>query len=145
MPTSVRVAVIAMSLLAGLLLLSVAVSLYLLESLSAKLAENANISVDDAQQRLLITVLPYLVFGLMFAVSAWFLARRHAWARWTGLTAASVIAMLHVLAALGGAGIALGSLLQVVLALAVISSLLSKRTAAWVPRLGARRRAAQDG
>ena len=145
MPTSVRVAVIAMSLLAGLLLLSVAVSLYLFTSLAKTLAEKADISVDDAQSRLLVTVLPYLVFGLLFAISAWFLARRHAWARWIGLTCASVVAMLHVLAAISGAGIALGSLLQVVLALAVISSLLSKRTAAWVPRLGARRRAAQDG
>jgi hypothetical protein len=145
MPTSVRVAVTAMSLLAGLLLLSVAVSLYLFESLSSKLAETANISVDEAQSRLLVTVLPYLVFGLLFAISAWFLARRHAWARWIGLTCASVVAMLHVLAAISGAGIALGSLLQVVLALTVITSLLSKRTAAWVPRLGARRRAVQDG
>jgi hypothetical protein len=145
MPTSVRVAVIAMSLLAGLLLLSVAVSLYLFESLAKRLAETADISVDEAQSRLLVTVLPYLVFGLLFAISAWFLARRHAWARWIGLTCASVVAMLHVLAAISGAGIALGSLLQVVLALAVISSLMSKKTAAWVPRLGSRRRAAQDG
>jgi hypothetical protein len=145
MPTSVRAAVIAMSLLAGLLLLSVAVSLYLFTSLAKTLAEKADISVEDAQSRLLVTVLPYLVFGLLFAISAWFLARRHAWARWIGLTCASVVAMLHVLAAISGAGIALGSLLQVVLALAVISSLMSKKTAAWVPRLGARRRAAQDG
>ena len=145
MPTSVRVAVIAMSLLAGLLLLSVAVSLYLFTSLATTLAEKADISVDAAQSRLLVTVLPYLVFGLLFALSAWFLARRHAWARWIGLTCASVVAMLHVLAAISGAGIALGSLLQVVLALAVISSLMAKKTAAWVPRIGRGRRAAQDG
>ena len=107
MPTSVRVAVIAMSLLAGLLLLSVAVSLYLFTSLAKTLAEKADISVDDAQSRLLVTVLPYLVFGLLFAISAWFLARRHAWARWIGLTCASVVAMLHVLAAISGAGIVL--------------------------------------
>jgi hypothetical protein len=145
MPTSARVAVISMSLLAGLLLLSVTVSLYLQESLAAKLAERAHISMDEAGQRLLAAVLPYLVFGLLFAASAWFLSRRHAWARWVGLTAASLVAMLQLLAALGGAGIALGALLQFVLALVAISALMSKRTAAWVPRLGARRRRAQDG
>jgi hypothetical protein len=144
MPTSVRVAVIAMSLLAGLLLLSVAVSLYLLESLADKLVETADISVDEANQRLIVTVLPYLLFGLLFAISAWFLSRRHAWARWVGLTCATVVAMLHLLAAISGAGIVLGSLLQVVLALATISGLLSKKTAAWVPRLGARSRRAQE-
>jgi hypothetical protein len=135
MPTSVRVAVIVLSILAGLLLLVTAVSLYSLEELSATLAENQGIDVEEAQQGYLLLILPYLVLGLIFALSAWFVPRRHAWARWLGLAAAAMLAVLHLISAFQGGGVSVVTLLLFVLSLAAISSLLSRTTSAWMPRL----------
>jgi hypothetical protein len=135
MPTSVRVAVIVLSLLAGLLLLVAAVSLYGLEELSARLAEDQGIDPDDAQRGYLLLIAPYLVLGLIFALSAWFVPRRHAWARWVGLTAAAMLAVLHLFSAFQGGGISVLTLLLFVLSLAAITSLLARPTTAWMPRL----------
>jgi hypothetical protein len=138
MPTSVRVAVIVMSVLAGVLLLVAAVNLYALEEVTARVAEAQGTSTSDAQRGILLLLGPYVVLGLVFALSAWFVARRHAWARWTGLAASSVIGMLLLLTALAGGGITAMSLLLFVLALTAITSLASRTTSAWVPRLRAR-------
>jgi hypothetical protein len=138
MPTSVRVAVIVMSFLAGILLLVAAMNLYILDELTARVADAQNTTEADAQRGILLLLGPYLVLGLIFALSAWFLPRRHAWARWLGLAASSVIAMLLVLTAIAGGGITVMSLLLFVLALAAISSLVSRTTSAWMPRLRSR-------
>ena len=138
MPTSVRVAVIVMSILAGLLLLVAAVTLYALEAGAARLAAEQNISVDDAERGLLLLLAPYLVLGLVFALSAWFVPRRHAWARWLGLTAAAMLGMLQLLSAIMGGGVTVLTLLLFVLSLATISSLAARPTSAWIPRLRAR-------
>lgn len=138
MPTSVRVAVIVMSLLAGILLLVAAVNLYVLDEVTARVADAQGTSLADAQRGILLLLGPYLVLGLIFALSAWFLPRRHAWARWLGLAASSVIGMLLLLAAVSGGGITAMSLLLFVLVIAAITSLVSRTTSAWMPRLRAR-------
>jgi uncharacterized protein YggT (Ycf19 family) len=138
MPTSVRVAVIVMSVLAGLLLLVTAVNLYVLDEFTTRIATEQNIPRADAQRGILLLLGPYLVLGLIFALAAWFVPRRHAWARWLGLAAAALIAMLQLLAAVTGGGLTVLSLLLFVLALATISSLLARTTSAWVPRLRSR-------
>jgi hypothetical protein len=138
MPTSVRVAVIVLSLLAGLLLLVAAVSLYSLEELSTTLAENQGITVDEAQRGYLLLIAPYLVLGLLFALSAWFIPRRHAWARWLGLSAAAMLAVLHLISAFQGGGVSVLTLLLFVLCLGAITSLAARPTSAWMPRLRAR-------
>jgi hypothetical protein len=139
MPTSVRVAVVVMSILAGLLLLVATVNLYALEQFSARIAEQQGISQSDARGSILLLLAPYLVLGLIFALSAFFLPRRHAWARWLGLTAAAMLAVLHLLSAAMGGGITVMTLLLFVLALAAITSLAARPTSAWIPRLRARR------
>jgi hypothetical protein len=135
MPTSVRVAVVVMSVLAGILLLFAAVNLYILDEVTARVAEMQNTSTSDAQRGVLLLLGPYVVLGLVFALSAWFLPRRHAWARWLGLAASSVVGMLLLLTAIAGGGITAMSLLLFVLTLAAISSLVSRTTSAWMPRL----------
>jgi len=138
MPTSVRVAIVVMSILAGLLLLVAAVNLYALQEVSARIASAQGISRDDAQRSILLLLAPYLVLGLVFALAAWFVPRRHAWARWLGLAAAAMLAVLHVLSAAMGGGITVLTLLLFVLSLATITSLAARPTSAWMPRLHAR-------
>jgi hypothetical protein len=87
MPTSVRVAIIVMSVLAGLLLLVAAVNLYALQEFSERIATEQGVSQSDAQRSILLLLAPYIVLGLIFALAAWFVHRRHAWARWLGLSA----------------------------------------------------------
>lgn len=138
MPTSVPVAIVVMSILAGLLLLVAAVNLYALQEVSARIASAQGISRDDAQRSILLLLAPYLVLGLVFALAAWFVPRRHAWARWLGLAAAAMLAVLHVLSAAMGGGITVLTLLLFVLSLATITSLAARPTSAWMPRLHAR-------
>lgn len=138
MPTSVRVAIIVMSLLAGLLLLVTALNLYVLEVRVADVVEAGGVSRDEAERSILLLLLPYLVFGLIFALSAWFLPRRHPWARWLGLTASAMVATFMVWSAVAAAGVTVLSLLLMVLALAAITSLLSRTMSAWMPKLHAK-------
>jgi hypothetical protein len=137
MPTSVRVAIIVMSILAGLLLLVAAVNLYALQEFSSRIATQQGITESEAQRSILLLLAPYLVLGLVFALSAWFVPRRHAWARWVGLTAAAMLGMLHILSAAMGGGITVLTLL-LILCLATITSLAARTTTRWMPRLRAR-------
>ena len=138
MPTSVRVAIIAMSFLAGVLLLVSSLNLYALDEVTKTVAEVQNTTEADARRGILLLLGPYLVLGLIFALSAWFLPRRRAWARWLGLAACSLVAMLLVLTAIAGGGITALSLLLFVLALTGISTLTSRTTSAWMPRVRSR-------
>ena len=138
MPTSVRVAVIVMSLLAGVLLLVAAVNLYVLQEFSARIASEQGLTESEAQRSILLLLAPYLVLGIVFALSAWFVPRRHAWARWVGLTAAAMLGMLHILSAAMGGGITILTLLLFILCLAAITSLAARSTTRWMPKLRAR-------
>jgi hypothetical protein len=138
MPTSVRVAIIVMSILAGLLLLVAAVNLYALQEFSSRIATQQGITESEAQRSILLLLAPYLVLGLVFALSAWFVPRRHAWARWVGLTAAAMLGMLNILSAAMGGGITVLTLLLFILCLATITSLAARTTTRWMPRLRAR-------
>jgi hypothetical protein len=137
-PVSVRVAVIVMALLSGLLLLVTALSLYVLEQSGRRIAESQGISPADAERVVLLSLGPYLVLGLLFALAAWFLPRRHAWARWLGLASSALVATLTALSAIGAGGITVLTLLLFVLSLAAVTSLAARTTSAWVPRLRAR-------
>lgn len=135
MPTSVRVAVITMALLAGLLLLNTAVSLYVFEEIAERVAEAQELSRSEAERTLFYWLAPNLVFGLIFGLAAWFVPRRHAWARWLGLAVASMLAAFHVLTAFSSGGVTIVTLLLFILCLATITSLAARPTSAWMPRL----------
>jgi hypothetical protein len=74
-----------------------------------------------------------VVFGLLTAVSAVFLARRRGWARWTGLTAALLLGLITLGAVVLTGGIAVTSQLVLVLCAAAVAGLLTRTTAAWAP------------
>ena len=94
MPTSVRVAVVVMSVLAGLLLLYAALTWFNRDQVIDRLIEAGGLSKGQAQQVVLTSVIPFGVLGLVLASPAWFLARRQPWARWVGLAAVIVLALL---------------------------------------------------
>lgn len=137
MPTSVRVAVIVQATLAGLLLLNATLTWFGREGVADAIVEAGNLSREEAESFVVVWLMPYAVIGLILAASAWFVARRQPWARWTGLTASAMLAALTLvsMASAGGAGIA--SLLVLVLSVAAVTSLVARATAAWVPRLRA--------
>jgi hypothetical protein len=139
MPTSVRVAVIVMSVLAGLLLLVTALNLYVLEQAVDRVADAQGVAASEAERVVLLSLGPYVVFGLLFALTSWFVPRRHAWARWLGLATAAMVATLTLLSAFVAGGVTVLSLLLFVLSLAAITSLASRTTSAWMPRLRAAR------
>ena len=133
MPPSVRVAVIVMGVLAALLLTNAALLWYGYDAAVDRLVrEGDGISPSEAGQFVIVSLVPYLVIGLVLALSAWFLPRRQPWARWTGLAASGLLALLSLLSAVGLGGVTIALLLVLVLSVAAVTSLLSRQTKDWV-------------
>jgi hypothetical protein len=135
MPTSVRVAVIVMAVLAGLLLLYVGLLWIGREGVIDRLVEDGAIEREDGVRYMVSQLTPFAVLGVLLAVSAVFLARRRTWARWMGLTAVVIIGLLTLASVLMGGIVSILTLLLAVLSMAGISSLLARTTKAWLPPL----------
>jgi glucan phosphoethanolaminetransferase (alkaline phosphatase superfamily) len=139
MPTSVRVATIVMALLAALLLSATALLWYTYDSAVDRILRDADgVTRAEAEQYVTMSLVPALVLGLLLALAAWFLPRRQPWARWMGVAAAGLLALLTLTSIAAVGGVTVASLLQLVLSVAAISSLMARPTAAWVPRLRAK-------
>jgi hypothetical protein len=136
MPTSVRVSLIVLSVLAALLLLNAGLTWYGREQVADALVDASDLSRADALRFVVIWMVPYLVLGLVMATSAWFLPRRRPWARWAGAAATAALGLLTLFSAVVSGGVTLGSLLLLVLSVAAVTSLLSRATKAWVTRSG---------
>jgi hypothetical protein len=138
MPASARVAVILLGALAAMLLLYAAITWLGRDGLAEAVGgARPDLSPDEAARFVLLSALPYLVVGVVSAVSAWFLPQRRAWARWTGLAASVLLAGLMLLGMVSIGGVTPISLLVLVLAVAAVTSLLARPTAGWVARVGA--------
>jgi hypothetical protein len=135
MPPSVRLAVIVMSLLAGLLLLYSGLLWVGRQGVIDRLVEDGAIEREDGLRFMVTQLAPYVVLGLLLAASALFLARRRTWARWMGLTAVVIIGLLTLSSVLLGGIVSVLTLLLAVLSMAGISSLMARTTKAWLPRL----------
>jgi hypothetical protein len=134
MPTSVRVAVIVMSVLAALLLLNAGLTWFGREGVADAIVEAGDVSRAQAERFILTWLVPYLVLGLILAASAWFLPRRQPWARWAGLAASVALGLLTLFSILASGGVTIPSLLLLVLSIAAVTSLMARSTSAWVPR-----------
>jgi hypothetical protein len=137
-PASVRVAVVVMALLAALLLSNAALLWYGYDVAVDRLVrEGQDVTRAQAGRFVLLSLVPYLVIGLVLALAAWFLPRRHAWARWIGLAASGLLAALSLMSALTLGGVTISLLLLLVLSVSAVTSLLARSTSAWVPKLRA--------
>jgi hypothetical protein len=139
MPVSVRVAAITMGVLAALLLTSSGLLWYGFDgAVDGVLQRNEDISRADAESAVMLSLVPSLVLGLLLALAAWFLPRRQPWARWIGLAAAALLGLINLLLTLTAGAITAYTLLVLVLSVAAVTSLVSRTTGAWVPRLRTR-------
>jgi len=139
MPTSVRIAAITMGVLAALLLVNAGLLWYGFGVTVDRIVEEGNgITEADARRFVLLALIPYLVIGLILALSAWFLPRRQPWARWLGLAASFVLALLTLASVVAAGGITVSSLLLFVLSVVAVTSLVARTTGTWVPRLRTR-------
>jgi glucan phosphoethanolaminetransferase (alkaline phosphatase superfamily) len=138
MPTSVRVATIVMAVLAALLLSNAALLWYSYSTVVDRLVrEGDGVTRAEAEQFVTMSLVPYLVLGLILALAAWFLPRRRPWARWVGLAAAGLLALLNLVSIVAAGGPSVASLLLLVLSVAAVTSLVARPTAAWMPGLRA--------
>lgn len=134
MPTSVRVAVVVMAVLAPLLLLTAALLWVGYDAaVAGVMASGGDVTRGAAGQFVVRSLVANLVLGVLLALAAWFLPRRQPWARWVGLTAVVVLGLLTVFQVLSAGGVTVISLLLLVLTIAAITSLLARPTAAWAP------------
>jgi hypothetical protein len=136
MPASARVAVVVMGVLAAMLLFYAAITWLGRDGLAEAVGRaRPDLSPDEASRYVLVSALPYLVVGIVLAVSAWFLPQRQPWARWTGLAASFLLAGLMLLGMVSIGGVTPISLLVLVLSVAAVTSLLARPTVEWVPHL----------
>lgn len=139
MPRSVRVAAIAMGVLSALLLTYAGLVWYSFGDSVRQIANASKGITEDAARRFILTLLiPSLLIGIVLALAAWFLPRRQAWARWLGLAASGLLALLMLFSMVAGLGISVLPLLLFVLAAVAVRSLLNSSTGSWVPPLRAR-------
>ncbi|MGY1801790.1 hypothetical protein ACI78T_00735 [Blastococcus sp. SYSU D00922] len=138
MPPSVRVAVIVMGILAALLLTNAALLWYSYdEAVDRLVRDGEDVSRSEASQFVIMSLVPYLAIGLLLALAAIFLPRRQPWARWLGLAASGLLALLSLMSALTLGGVTISLLLLLVLSVSAVASLLARTTGAWVPKLRA--------
>jgi len=141
MPTSVKVSIGVLAALGVLLLLSSLVTAAAFDAVVDAVADaQPDAPRSDAEVTVQVNLAQSVVFGLLTAVSAVFLARGRAWARWTGLVGAGLLGLITLGAVLLTGGIAVTSQLVIVLCVAAVASLLTRATAAWT-RSGPRSRA----
>lgn len=133
MPPSVRVAVGVMAVLA-LLLLSNAVLLWIGFGVAVDriVEEVDDITRAEARRFVLLSLVPYLILGLVLALAAVFLPRRRTWARAAGLAATALLALLTLVSVLATGGVTVPSLLLLVLSIAGLTSLVARTTRAWM-------------
>jgi hypothetical protein len=139
MPASIRVAVIVMTLLSSLLLLTAGLlGIGYDAAVDGVVAAGTDVDRSAASRFVLTSLLANLVLGILLAVSAWFLPRRQRWARWVGLAGVTVLLLLTLFQVLAARAVTLISLLLLVLTVAAIASLVARTTTAWVPSLRSR-------
>jgi hypothetical protein len=126
-----------MSLLAGFLLILAGIAWANRARAAQTIMDAATMSQAAAERAVFQQAVACLVLGLVFAASAWFLPRHHAWARWLGLAASGVVTLIVLFGAIAGGGISPFSLLVLLLALTAVATLVSRTTSSWVPRLRA--------
>lgn len=137
MPPSVRVAIGVMAVLAVLLLSNAALLWVGFDVAVDRIVEEAaDVSRDEAEQFVLLSLIPYLVLGLLLVVAAVFVARRRSWARWAGVAATALLTLLTVVSVLATGGVSVASLLLLVLSVAGLASLMAGTTRAWLPGAG---------
>ncbi|HYH24081.1 MAG TPA: hypothetical protein VD834_01930 [Blastococcus sp.] len=130
-PSSVRVALALLSTLAVLLLVYVTITWLGRDGLMVALTD-AGLTRPEAERFLLINTMAPLLMGVVFGVSAAALANRRSWARWTGLVAAVLLAVLVLSAVVSAGGITVVSLLLLVLSVAAATSLFARTTREWL-------------
>ncbi|RBY92041.1 hypothetical protein DQ244_06915 [Blastococcus sp. TBT05-19] len=126
-----RVAIGLLGALAALLLLYAALTFFGRDGVIQALA-TAGLTRAEAEQFVTVNVASSLVLGVTFAVSAIAVERRRAWGRWTGLLAATVLALLMLSSMLAAGGVSAVSLLQLVLSVSAVASLLARTTREWL-------------
>jgi hypothetical protein len=132
MPLSARMAVGLLTGLAVLLLLNALVTFVARDAVVDAFADAQPGSPrSDAEQIVLINLLQAVVSGVLAAVSAVGLARRRSWGRWAGLVVSAALGLITLGATLLSGGLAVSTLLVLVLCAAAVASLLARSTAAW--------------
>jgi hypothetical protein len=134
MPTSVRVAVVLLSVLA-FFLLAYALLLFLAreQSIDDLVADGAD--RDSAAQLVLLFLLAYGLLGCTAALSAVFLPLRRSWARLTGLLVTSLMAVLTVVSFITIAAVTPVTLFVLVAAIGGVASLRARTTRDWLAEL----------
>jgi hypothetical protein len=130
----VRVAVGVMAVLAVLLLLNAVLVWIGRDGVANALVDANGISRAQAEQDIVVWLIPRTLIGLMLLMGALFLRGGRRWALWTGMVASAALAALTLISSFAVGASSPESLLALVLSLAAITSLAARPTKAWVAR-----------
>lgn len=132
MPTSARVAVALLALLAVLLLANAALTWFAQDVLVDRLAAEPGADRAAVAQQLLLFLIAYAIMGLSALLAAVFLPRRHLWARMVGVLVMSLLAVVTLFSIVTTGGVSAYWLLALVASVAAVTSLVSGQTTAWL-------------
>lgn len=125
----------AIGVLAGLAVLLLLNALFTFLARDAVVDTFASAQPDsprsDAEQIVLVNLVQATVFGVLAAVSAGALSQRRSWGRWTGLATSVLLGLVTLGATFLAGGVAVSTLLVLVLCLAAVVGLVARTTAAW--------------
>lgn len=130
-PTSARVAVVVLALLAVLLLVGAALNAIGREVVLDRFEEQGQDRAAAGRTLLLFTT-AYAALGVGALLAAVSLPRRRPWARVLGVLVTSLLVVLTLVPTLLTGGVAPTSLLVLVLATAGLTSLLARPTREWL-------------
>ena len=104
MPASVRVATISLGVLAALFLTFGALLAYRFDvTVTNTVGDGGTITRDEAREVLRASLIVFLILGVLLALSAWFLPRRQAWARWMGVAVTALLILINLFTMATGA------------------------------------------
>ena len=139
MPRAVRVATVAMAVLAAIFLSYSALLWYEFDTLvSNTVGDGDTVTRAEAEGFVRTSLILFVVLGVLLALSAFFLPRRQPWARWLGLAATGLLILINLFTFVTAGGVTIFTLLVLALAIASVTGLLSRTTGEYVPRLRAR-------
>lgn len=133
MPTPVRVATILLGVIAALLLVNAALTLFGKEAILDQLLDaGSELSRAELNQQLVVNIGRDAALGVLNVLAVVLMLRRRPLGRWLGIICAALLLGLSIVTIVGVGGLPIYTMLLVVLTVAIIGSLFTRTAVDWL-------------
>lgn len=132
-PTPVRVATILLGVIAALLLVNAALTLFGKDAILDQLLDSGSeLSRAELNQQLVVNIGRDAALGVLNVLAVGLMLRRRPLGRWLGIICAALLLGLSIVTIVGVGGLPIYTMLLVVLTLAIIGSLFTRTAVDWL-------------